>query len=1090
MNTLFPRQFSLTALLLLIGFSAIESTVVAQQTRDLDPLMGNYTLGGSSEIVVTWLDGKEVGQKIYDYTGIPTLESISKEDSLFSIGQLAEAFGLVDVATGDFNEDTFDDVARAWISDAANLELSINTIDGPSLTWSEAHPVTVSLQGGGVHPAYPNLRLVRGYFDDDPAPELALAYRSADNAIQLILFDTDGTLTAAATATASWTSAFSSLQEWQSWFDITAADLDGNGDDELVLTMVEPNAAASGQWGVLAQVYEVHSTEDNDTIEARSNGAIYLHADGLESPFVPAGDNNFQLNRLVLTAGDFNGDVLDELAIGFQIVQPSDAVDGWNLILPFRVMDDTLATPDVIDPFEKFDVDPDRVRVHDSNLGSDRGYPFSLTTGDLDGDGRDEILAAARTLVKVYSDSTESLTLHTFGQFNYRGEPEDRNHRTIAIADLNAAEVEDEEGGWHREIIVVETDDVDPQLLKIRVVAPVFDNFGNVTFYFVAEMRDLRRDSEFPRPFVVSSGDFDNDRVRVGPPRRLPRITEIRKPIVVLNAPPVHFDILNDQVFDVNECFDPNPLCRFVSRYSKTEQNTFTVSTTLTKDWGISTGAKASGGLFGVNLSASLSRTYGEGFSKQKTAAQTFTVSVERTAIDDDQLYAIVADYDVWEYPVYSFGELQGHVAVVIPFKTNNAWFPSKSVSANTYVPSHEVGNILSYPQLTGPQDNPSVAQSLRWETGDETTLSDISGGGSTWTLSQESIGLDLREHRTTMALSGSAGFEAFGIGASVDGNYETTEISTHSTTVSESVSISVEYGTVDASLGRTQYRVTPYAYWAKNGALVVDYAVIPDEDNGGGSTFWEDMYGSSTDLAFILPWRWDPEKNRAGTEEIRNRTKEILFDPPRIEAGQEVTISTRVHNFSLLDVTEPVKVRFYLGDPANGGTPVNGTDGSSEVSTDEVLRRQGSATVSLAWTVPQTIQTTDRIYAVIDPEDEYVEVHESNNFGWVQVNSVPVITNVDPAGDRRTETSVLHQNYPNPINGLGQIAYTLTEPAYVTLFLFDVLGRKVRVLEDGQKASGLHKVELDGRDLPAGVYFYSLRTGGLIETKQLVIAH
>jgi hypothetical protein len=64
-----------------------------------------------------------------------------------------------------------------------------------------------------------------------------------------------------------------------------------------------------------------------------------------------------------------------------------------------------------------------------------------------------------------------------------------------------------------------------------------------------------------------------------------------------------------------------------------------------------------------------------------------------------------------------------------------------------------------------------------------------------------------------------------------------------------------------------------------------------------------------------------------------------------------------------------------------------------------------------------------------------------------------------------------LHGNYPNPFNPVTEIAYDLPEAGTVSLKVFDLMGREVAVLVDGEKPAGQHTIRFDARDLPSGVY-------------------
>ncbi|MGB9856269.1 MAG: T9SS type A sorting domain-containing protein, partial [Caldisericum exile] len=57
-----------------------------------------------------------------------------------------------------------------------------------------------------------------------------------------------------------------------------------------------------------------------------------------------------------------------------------------------------------------------------------------------------------------------------------------------------------------------------------------------------------------------------------------------------------------------------------------------------------------------------------------------------------------------------------------------------------------------------------------------------------------------------------------------------------------------------------------------------------------------------------------------------------------------------------------------------------------------------------------------------------------------------------------------------------------------VTLKVFDVLGREVATLVDGEMDSGKHSVVFNAKDLPSGVYFYRLTTPTFSETKPMEV--
>ena len=81
-----------------------------------------------------------------------------------------------------------------------------------------------------------------------------------------------------------------------------------------------------------------------------------------------------------------------------------------------------------------------------------------------------------------------------------------------------------------------------------------------------------------------------------------------------------------------------------------------------------------------------------------------------------------------------------------------------------------------------------------------------------------------------------------------------------------------------------------------------------------------------------------------------------------------------------------------------------------------------------------------------------------------------------------------LTQNFPNPFNPQTVISYSLDKTADVRLEVFDLLGRKVQTLVNGEMDAGNHDVIWKGTDQGAGVYFYRLSADGRSETRKMVL--
>jgi hypothetical protein len=81
-----------------------------------------------------------------------------------------------------------------------------------------------------------------------------------------------------------------------------------------------------------------------------------------------------------------------------------------------------------------------------------------------------------------------------------------------------------------------------------------------------------------------------------------------------------------------------------------------------------------------------------------------------------------------------------------------------------------------------------------------------------------------------------------------------------------------------------------------------------------------------------------------------------------------------------------------------------------------------------------------------------------------------------------------LYQNYPNPFNPSTTIKFELPRTAYVTLGVYDILGRQVSVLVNERRNAGIHEVKFDGSGLSSGVYFCRIEAGSFVQTRKLLL--
>jgi hypothetical protein len=1063
-----------------------------------DPLKGNRNLIDESKLALLWSDwqgdASDIHYSLFELIsfGNPAIDDSLKETSRDAIGGDFQTGGdkARDIVAGRFTGGDIDDVVMIWEGANRSIMMAVPGIDADNIVWTDPNVFELKPEGtlaDNVHTRR-QMRIVKGQFTEDEREELLLTWWDADGAIKMEIFNLDangisGTPVVQHTSVTLPLGVENTVTR-SGYYDIAAGRFDGGDTDMIVLATAEKVACdfGSGCWDVVARIYRLNG----NTLQFVDQASFFSKMD----------NSNRWLGNIAVAAGDFTGMGYDQIYVGYHVPHEG-STHRWylqGLWLENNVLQ--------VNPADGGQVD--------GTIGS-RGYPLTLIGADLNLDGRDELVYAGRTLQIFRADSL--LRYNQISGGSLGTEPNNYSRHTLIVADLDGGSAM-----WR------ENPDQRPEIAYIRNLTVSDDGGinqdgifelnvlrftpGQFNLQTVATMRYDRVDNSSTRIPLLVAGNFGDRGVRVDKPNFYRR-TDIVQPLVILNAPPTHFDVFGESVFDVTGCYTGN--CGFSATYFKEVQKSFEMSAEIRGDWQVGAGIEAGisnilgdvpvageivddvAGALGFGLDFSLEASYGEGFSKIMGSERILRVEQEIETLKDDVVYATIMDYDIWEYPLYVRGRFAGNIIIVLPGLKQNAWFPAKSPEGLAHRPFHEVGNILSYPRITGPEDNKRLVESLRWSTGDRVTLGSQS---SSWSISQQNNTFSETSSYTHMSIGGDLDISLPipTVSINLNGDYSEETVNTHRTAVSDLEGLIVRFGSINTSMEGSEsfYSVTPYVYWDRSGALVLDYAVQPSvSDIGGVPTWWQERYGIYPDLAFNLPWRNDAAKTGTPVTELkRTETKNIAINPQNVNPGDDVWITALVQNYSLMPSSDPVPVRFFAGDPDNGGIQITGINGNPDPQV-EPLAARSSSTVSTHWTAPQDFnESFIRIYAVIDSENTVTEIHENNNKGW-SVLRIGSATSVDDNYYVDTEIpSVfsLEQNYPNPFNPSTRIRFKISDLANVTLIVYDILGRKVATLVDDVLPAGEYSQIFDAGYLASGVYLYQLRAGEYVETKRLMI--
>ena len=116
------------------------------------------------------------------------------------------------------------------------------------------------------------------------------------------------------------------------------------------------------------------------------------------------------------------------------------------------------------------------------------------------------------------------------------------------------------------------------------------------------------------------------------------------------------------------------------------------------------------------------------------------------------------------------------------------------------------------------------------------------------------------------------------------------------------------------------------------------------------------------------------------------------------------------------------------------------------------------------------------------------IEILRTKAFLAQELYSSSLFTSVFPLRQQFPSTVHLEQNFPNPFNPATTIAFELPRASHTVLAVYDLLGRRLRVLVDGHLESGRHEVSYKDEGLASGVLFYRLAVEGQVLTRKMVL--
>ncbi|MEJ2616288.1 MAG: T9SS type A sorting domain-containing protein, partial [Ignavibacteriaceae bacterium] len=216
----------------------------------------------------------------------------------------------------------------------------------------------------------------------------------------------------------------------------------------------------------------------------------------------------------------------------------------------------------------------------------------------------------------------------------------------------------------------------------------------------------------------------------------------------------------------------------------------------------------------------------------------------------------------------------------------------------------------------------------------------------------------------------------------------------------------------------------------------------------------------------------------------------------------------------TILFFGECIRFKYWSAAPFNGG-PASSLFMSQDIVAIEsvlldFLRSEGAVPAGTPDNYLHEAAQADNPPSgtVYDPENDGIPlkslgVHEhwtnstdnqySRNLGTGDgIELVKVIkttqTAVENSNADLPKTFALFANYPNPFNPITTIKYSMSKESFVTINVYDIVGREIANLVNDRKSAGNYSVKFYARNLPSGVYFYRMQAGSFVSTKKFVL--
>lgn len=243
----------------------------------------------------------------------------------------------------------------------------------------------------------------------------------------------------------------------------------------------------------------------------------------------------------------------------------------------------------------------------------------------------------------------------------------------------------------------------------------------------------------------------------------------------------------------------------------------------------------------------------------------------------------------------------------------------------------------------------------------------------------------------------------------------------------------------------------------AADGVLSLDWKIRANEDSSGLNLYTLHLSGDNVETkdinrAVLVPDTVAPAAPTGLSVRLVSLTKAQLTWTPNSErdiAGYKVYYSSNLTGFGGTDAAE-------------GPSPIL-------VSTIDTMTISGL--------------TRGRVYRfAVSAFDLSVNESALSNVVTQSTTDVTQTTSSIPS------KYSLNQNYPNPFNPSTSIQFDLPRAGFATLKIYDILGKEIASLINETRPAGSYTVSWNAQNMPSGMYFYKLTSGGFTQVRKMML--